>query len=77
MYVLFFKDTVGYPVSQWLTPVNPSSSGGRDQEDGGLKPVRGKEFSRLYLETIHIERASGMAQVAERLLSEHDIESKP
>jgi hypothetical protein len=29
---------------------NPSYSGGRDQEDHGLKPAPGKLYPRLYLE---------------------------
>jgi hypothetical protein len=43
---------------------NPSYSGGRDQEDVGLKPL-GKQFiMRPYLKkkTLHKNRAGGMAQ---------------
>jgi hypothetical protein len=31
---------------QWLTPVNPSYSGGRDQEDHSSKPVQANSFTR-------------------------------
>jgi hypothetical protein len=31
---------------------NPSYSGGRDQENHGLKPAPGKQFARPYLEKI-------------------------
>jgi hypothetical protein len=39
---------------------DPSYSGGRDQEDCGLKPTRAKEFTRPYLEKIH--RRKGLAE---------------
>jgi hypothetical protein len=32
---------------------NPSYSGGGDQEDNGLKPAPGKQFSRPYLKKTH------------------------
>jgi hypothetical protein len=32
---------------------NPGYSGGRDQEDGGLKPAQANSFSRPYLENTH------------------------
>jgi hypothetical protein len=38
---------------------DPSYSGGRDQEDCGLKPTRAKEFTRPYLEkTRHKKKKS-------------------
>jgi hypothetical protein len=36
---------------------NPSSSGGRDQEDHGLKPD--KQFKRPYLEKTHYKKRAG------------------
>jgi hypothetical protein len=33
---------------------NPSYSGGRDQEDCGLKPALGKQFERPYLKKKHL-----------------------
>jgi hypothetical protein len=33
----------------WAYAYNPTYSGGRDQEDQGLKPAPGKQFVRLYL----------------------------
>jgi hypothetical protein len=40
-----------------------SYSGGRDQEDCGLKPASGKEFVRPYLEkSLSQKRAGGVAQ---------------
>jgi hypothetical protein len=39
--------------SSWVLEAhtcNPSCSGGRDQEDRGLKPVLGKQFLRTHLE---------------------------
>jgi hypothetical protein len=42
---------------------NPSYSGGRDQEDHGLKPARAKSSVRPYLKkTLHRKGAGGMAQ---------------
>jgi hypothetical protein len=36
---------------------NPSYSGGRDQEDHGLKPAQSKQFVRPYLEkTLELSR---------------------
>jgi hypothetical protein len=40
--VLFIK--VKNFQAQWLTPVNSSYSGGRDQEDCGSKPVQAKSL---------------------------------
>jgi hypothetical protein len=42
---------------------NPSYSGGRDQEDLSLKPVKANSSERPYLEkTLHKNRAGGVAQ---------------
>jgi hypothetical protein len=42
---------------------NPSYSGGRDQEDLGLKPAQANSSKRLYLEkTRHKNRADEVAQ---------------
>jgi hypothetical protein len=40
---------------QWLMPVNPSYSGGRDQKDHCLKPAQAK-FKRPYLEKTHQQK---------------------
>jgi hypothetical protein len=39
---------------------NPNYSGGRDQENWGLKLSQGKEFVRTYLENTHQEMAGRM-----------------
>jgi hypothetical protein len=42
---------------------NPSYSGGRDQEDCGLKPAWANSSTRPYLiKTLHKNRAGGVAQ---------------
>jgi hypothetical protein len=41
---------------------NPVYSGGRDQEDPGLKPARGKKFMRPYLKNTQHKKACGVAQ---------------
>jgi hypothetical protein len=42
---------------------NPSSSGGRDQEDHSSKPARANSSARPYLEkTLHKKRPGGVAQ---------------
>jgi hypothetical protein len=42
---------------------NPSYSGGRDQEDHGLKPIQASSSRRPYLEkSFTKKRASGLAQ---------------
>jgi hypothetical protein len=55
---------------------NPSYSGGRDQEDRGLKPAWANRFLRPYLEKTHYlkkkkkkKRAGEKAQVVEYLPS--------
>jgi hypothetical protein len=41
---------------------NPSYSGGRHQEDRGLKPTTGKWFVRPYLKKTSQKRSDGVAQ---------------
>jgi hypothetical protein len=42
---------------------NTSYSGGRDQEDQGLRPAQNKQFVKPYFEnTCHKNRAGGVAQ---------------
>jgi hypothetical protein len=53
---------------------NPSYSGGKDQEDGGSKPVPGKQFGRPYLQK-NANRVGRVVQVVEHLPSKHEIPS--
>jgi hypothetical protein len=42
---------------------NPSYSGGRNQEDCGLKPAQANSFTRPYLKkTLHKKRDGGVTQ---------------
>jgi hypothetical protein len=43
--------------------------GGRDQEDHGLKPAPGKQFTRSYLENTQNKKGLTVVQVAEHLPS--------
>jgi hypothetical protein len=48
---------------RWLMPINPSYSGGRNQEDRGSKPAQENSSARPYLEkTLHKNRAGGVVQ---------------
>jgi hypothetical protein len=45
------NESVGW--GPWVHTYNPSYSGGRDQEDHGLKPAPGNSSTRPYLEKNH------------------------
>jgi hypothetical protein len=47
---------------QWLTPCNPSCSGGRDREDHSSKPVWANSSWDPILKTPSQKRAGGVAQ---------------
>jgi hypothetical protein len=59
-----------YPKSNLkeLVPVahtcNPSYSGGRDQEEQGMKPAPGKQFKRPYLKSTQYKKGIGTGQLA-------------
>jgi hypothetical protein len=49
-------------ICQWLTPVNPSYSGGRDQEDQGSKPAQANSLWDPILKIPNTKRAGRVAQ---------------